>query len=106
MQSVDTRTGTTSTHVELRPFGNTGITMPVIGLGTWQTFDLAPARAEVAHRVVDAAFNAGTRLVDSSPMYGRAEQVLGQALGERRSDAIVATKIWTSVGNAARRQLD
>jgi len=65
---------------------------PVVGLGTWNTFgpDQATARA-----VVDAAFDAGCRLFDSSPMYGGAEASLGAALGPRRDETIVATKIWT-----------
>ena len=69
---------------------------PVVGLGTWNTFggDAATARA-----VVDAAFEAGCRLFDSSPMYGGAESSLGAALAARRGDVTVATKIWTgSVG--------
>jgi aryl-alcohol dehydrogenase-like predicted oxidoreductase len=74
---------------------------PVIGLGTWRTFDgdLATARS-----VVDAAFEAGGRLFDTSPMYGAAEQTLGTALDARRGDATVATKIWTSSAQEARRQ--
>jgi aryl-alcohol dehydrogenase-like predicted oxidoreductase len=50
----------------------------------------------MAREVVDAAWEGGTRLFDSSPMYGRAEGVLARALGDRRADALVATKIWTS----------
>ncbi|HEX3267705.1 MAG TPA: aldo/keto reductase [Gaiellaceae bacterium] len=65
---------------------------PVIGLGTWDTFG---DDAELARLVVDAAFDAGGRLVDSSPMYGGAERSLGAAFGERRAEAIVATKIWS-----------
>jgi diketogulonate reductase-like aldo/keto reductase len=58
-------------------------------------FDLPPDRQSIADAVVSAAFDAGARFVDSSPMYGRAEAVLSQALGGRRPDALVATKVWT-----------
>ena len=80
---------------------------PVVGLGTWNTFgtDAATARA-----VVDAAFGAGCRVFDSSPMYGGAEGSLGAALESRRGESIVATKIWArdvSEGREQfRRQLD
>jgi diketogulonate reductase-like aldo/keto reductase len=69
---------------------------PVVGLGTWNTFngDIATAR-----EVVDAAVGAGCRLFDSSPMYGAAERSLGAALAPRRDELQVATKIWAgSVG--------
>jgi aryl-alcohol dehydrogenase-like predicted oxidoreductase len=82
--------------MDLRPLGRTGIDLPVVGLGTWRVFDLLPARQGDADTVVAAAFDAGVRVVDSSPMYGRAEAVLSHALGERRRDAFVATKVWTS----------
>jgi aryl-alcohol dehydrogenase-like predicted oxidoreductase len=76
----------------------------VVGLGTWSTFDLPPERESVAHEVVQAAWEKGTRLVDSSPMYGRAEGVLARSLGERRDEAIVATKIWTGSVDEGRAQ--
>jgi diketogulonate reductase-like aldo/keto reductase len=65
---------------------------PVVGLGTYGTFD---DDADTATRVVGAALDAGATLVDSSPMYGGAEQSLATALAGRRDAAVVATKIWT-----------
>ncbi len=75
---------------------------PVVGLGTWQTFDIDAALARV---VVGAALDAGIRVVDSSPMYGGAERSLGTALDGRRDAAAVATKIWAPSAAEARRQL-
>ena len=88
--------------MQTRAFGATGLEVPVIGLGTWSTFDLPPGEEDLAREVVDAAFDAGTRVVDSSPMYGRAEEVLGRALGAWRDEAIVATKIWTPRAGGAK----
>jgi aryl-alcohol dehydrogenase-like predicted oxidoreductase len=92
--------------MQLRAFGASGPELPVIGLGTWEVFDLPPAEERVAAEVVATAFDAGCRVVDSSPMYGRSEAVLGRALGPRRSEAYVATKIWTDSPSEARDQLD
>ena len=76
---------------------------PVVGLGTWNTFG---GDAELARRVVDAAFEVGVRMFDSSPMYGEAERSLSAALDGRRDSAIVATKIWSGSDDEARRQLE
>jgi aryl-alcohol dehydrogenase-like predicted oxidoreductase len=74
---------------------------PVVGLGTWRTFD---RDAELAREVVGAALDAGVRLVDSSPMYGGAEASLGSALEGRRDGVTVATKIWADSVAEGRQQ--
>ena len=82
--------------MEQRALGQSGLTVPAVGMGTWQTFDVHGAGAERSVRdVVDSAIAAGTTLFDSSPMYGEAERVLGAALDGRRGDVLVATKVWT-----------
>ena len=91
--------------MQTRTFGRTGWEVPVVGMGTWQTFDVPPDEEPRAREVVDAAWEAGTRFFDSSPMYGRAEGVLARALGDRRPAALVATKLWTDSADEARRQL-
>jgi aryl-alcohol dehydrogenase-like predicted oxidoreductase len=91
--------------MERRRFGRTECEVPVVGLGTWQTFDVGPGGERAAREVIDAVWEGATRFFDSSPMYGRAERVLGRALGSRRADALLATKIWTSSAVEARRQL-
>jgi aryl-alcohol dehydrogenase-like predicted oxidoreductase len=90
--------------MERRRFGRTELHVPVIGLGTWQTFDIGRAQEDGARDVIEAVWARGTRFFDSSPMYGRAEGVLGRALGERRAGALVATKIWTSSLDEGRTQ--
>jgi diketogulonate reductase-like aldo/keto reductase len=74
---------------------------PVVGLGTWNTFD---GDAELAREVVGAALASGCRVIDSSPMYGGAEASLGAAVEGRREQATVATKIWARTVEAGREQ--
>jgi len=65
-------------------------------MGTWRTFDIRGAEAEQrVHAIVDEALANEAVFVDSSPMYGEAEHVLGSAIGDRRARFLVATKIWT-----------
>ena len=91
--------------VERRAFGTTGIEVPAVGMGTWQTFDVRGPSAEAnARAVVDAALESGANFFDSSPMYGEAERVLGAALQERRDRAIIATKIWARSARDGERQ--
>src|SRR5205823_163692 len=59
-------------------------------------FDFPPSGQSNVDTVVRSAFDAGTRVVDSSPMYGQAEARLGAAIAGRRAEAFVATKVWTS----------
>jgi aryl-alcohol dehydrogenase-like predicted oxidoreductase len=72
-------------------------------MGTWQTFDVADAAT--VEPVVDVALRHGAAFFDSSPMYGRAERVLAEALGARRARALVATKVWAGSGREGRAQI-
>lgn len=89
-----------------RPFGANDLTVPPVGLGTWNTFDVDPQHEATAHAVVSEAMRNGSRLFDTSPMYGRSEAVLGRALEGERDNALIATKIWTADPDEARHQLD
>jgi aryl-alcohol dehydrogenase-like predicted oxidoreductase len=79
--------------METRSLGRDRDAVPVVGLGTWQRMEAAAAAGR-DRELVHAALEAGIRVFDSSPMYGRAEQLLSDALAGRRADAFVATKVW------------
>jgi diketogulonate reductase-like aldo/keto reductase len=87
-----------------RPIPKTNEPLPTVGLGTWQAFDIGADRAGLDQRkeVLRTLFEAGGSVIDSSPMYGRAEAVVGTLLTEMkaRDKAFLATKVWTS-GEAA-----
>jgi aryl-alcohol dehydrogenase-like predicted oxidoreductase len=92
-----------------RPIPSTGENLPVVGLGTWQAFDVGTSdRERAAQREVLARFVAqGGALVDSSPMYGRSEAVVGDLVVELslRDRLFIATKVWTSGRDAGVRQI-
>ena len=93
----------------LRAIPSSKETVPVIGLGTWQTFDVAGGAAREPLRLVLRRFvELGGRVVDSSPMYGRAESVVGDLATELglRDRLFVATKVWTSGREAGRAQME
>lgn len=82
------------------PSATNGESVPVIGMGTWNTFDVGGGASERAPlvKVLEMFYAAGARLIDSSPMYGNAESVTGdlvQQLG-KQSSTFYATKVWTS----------
>ncbi len=77
-----------------------------MGMGTWQTLDVRGAVERDRHVIVTEALDAGCALMDSSPMYGQAERVLADGLGARRTEAFVATKVWTPDPAEGRRQID
>ena len=93
-----------------RPIPRSGETLPVVGLGTWQTFDVGPTdprRADL-QRVLAALVAGGGRVVDSSPMYGESERVVGDLTHElnNRLQLFFATKVWTSGRDAGIRQME
>ncbi|RYF31894.1 MAG: aldo/keto reductase, partial [Comamonadaceae bacterium] len=92
------------------PIPSTREALPVIGCGTWIGFDHRPGSAEYQRLpgVLDALFAAGGSVVDSSPMYGRAEETTGELLGasKQRARAFLATKVWTSGRDAGIAQME
>ena len=93
-----------------RPVPSSGEKLPAVGLGTWRTFDVGRASAERAPlRDVLARFVAlGGRVIDSSPMYGAAEAVVGDLAADLglHSSLFVATKVWTSGREAGIAQME
>jgi diketogulonate reductase-like aldo/keto reductase len=88
----------------------TGEMLPVVGLGTWQTFDIGEtAAARNPLRAVMGEFaRAGGRVIDSSPMYGSSEHVVGDIAHDLgiHKELFLATKVWTSGREAGVRQME
>ena len=96
---ITTQAATESSTMLTRTIPSSGETLPVIGLGTWRAFDVdltSDIRRQL-EEVLSLFVKLGERGVDSSPMYGRAEEVIGEltaALGIRER-LFLATKVWT-----------
>ncbi len=86
--------------MQTRKIPATGEMLPVIGCGTWRTFDVGsnPADRAPLAEVLKALFEAGGSVIDTSPMYGQAEGVVGDLLADAhsRDKAFLATKVWTT----------
>jgi len=90
-----------SSTILMRAIPSSGEKLPVIGLGTWQKFDVDlthPGRGSRSRMCSRFFVKLGGRVIDSSPMYGRAEEVIGEltsALGNSAKNFFLATKVWT-----------
>jgi diketogulonate reductase-like aldo/keto reductase len=93
-----------------RRIPSSGEELPVVGLGSWITFNVGDdtAARDQCTEVMRAFFEAGGRLIDSSPMYGSSQDVIGHGLTKLRMPAGVfsADKVWTPSGSGGRRQID
>jgi len=93
-----------------RAIPKSGELLPVVGIGTYDTFDVgvkAPERIELKQVLLEFAALGGT-VIDSSPMYGEAERVVGDLTGElgNRDKYFYATKVWISGRDAGVRQME
>jgi aryl-alcohol dehydrogenase-like predicted oxidoreductase len=92
-----------------RSIANSGEPINAVGLGTWLTFDVGDERVQRARRleVLRVFFAAGGGMIDSSPMYGRAERLLGELLPQvdHAGKLFAATKVWTAFGRVGPTQM-
>ncbi|MDO9467513.1 MAG: aldo/keto reductase [Thiobacillus sp.] len=84
--------------------------LPLVGLGSWITFNVGndPVARDASADVMRAFFQAGGRLIDSSPMYGSAQDVIGYALKKigRPANLFAADKVWIAGEDEGRMQMD
>ncbi|SNY53881.1 Aldo/keto reductase [Arsukibacterium tuosuense] len=92
-----------------KKFGKAGKALPAIGMGTWRTFNVGsdPKLLDARTQVVKAFFEHGGGLIDSSPMYGSAPDVMGYALQKLGlpDSLFAAEKVWSPAGGSAREQV-
>jgi diketogulonate reductase-like aldo/keto reductase len=96
-------------NVHTRPIPATGEEMPAIGLGSWIVFNVGfdPRAKDERAAVMDAFFQGGGRMIDSSPMYGSSQDVIGHGYEKlnRPERMFSADKVWTSDGSEGREQI-
>jgi len=96
--------------VATRPIPSSGERIPLVGLGSWITFNVGndAAARDACAEVMRAFFEAGGRLVDSSPMYGSSQPVIGHGLAKLGGKAPVfaADKVWTGAGARGPEQIE
>jgi diketogulonate reductase-like aldo/keto reductase len=106
---MSTTTAASSAHVLVRPIGRSGESVPVIGMGSSNTFDVGVTPDERAPLldVLRELSAAGGSIIDTSPMYGRSEGVLGDLIEESRlrPKLWIATKVWTKGREAGDQQI-
>ena len=99
VQAARAQSSGESSKMLSRAIPSSGEKLPVIGLGTWQTFDVDASEAEQRplQDVLTTFVKLGGRVIDSSPMYGRAEEVIGDLVTKLglRNSLFLATKVWT-----------
>jgi len=102
--------GKAASAVTKRPIPSTGEQITPVGLGTWQTFDAGDSTGELdpLREVLKILINKSGSVVDSSPMYGRSEGVVGKLSTELslNDKLFIATKVWTSGESEGIRQMD
>ena len=97
------------TKVLRRTIPSSGEALPAVGVGTWQAFDIGRSEEELSSRraVLEILTRHGGSVIDSSPMYGRAESAVGELIEEMgaRERAFLATKVWTRGEGAGKAQM-
>ena len=103
-----------SSNIQAQPVSDqmlnlkSGLALPKIGMGTWLTFNVASSgpEFEARRKVLETFFELGGAMIDSSPMYGRAEEAVGEMMKARnRKELFSATKIWAALKSGGPVQL-
>ncbi|MBL8521082.1 MAG: aldo/keto reductase [Betaproteobacteria bacterium] len=91
-----------------KPIPGSGESLPVIGIGTWQSFDVGAEAMPNLAAILGAFAEGGGTVIDSSPMYGRSESVAGELIqrANLRRKLFVATKVWTTGREAGIAQMN